>query len=142
VAPENAVGFIGLGQYHFNREEYAAAERNYLLALQKAKTPQLRVECLVALGTIEGINNNLAQSESYLQEAVKIDPKNSDGWSGLGNLAWIRGQPYEAISFYEKALSIRPNNYEAATNLAIAYDKTGQPQRADLIRQQASAMRR
>jgi hypothetical protein len=142
VAPENSVGFIGLGQYYFNREEYAAAEKNYLLALQRAKTPQLRVECLVALGTINGINNNLGQSEYYLQEAVKTDPKNSDGWSGLGNLAWIRGQPYEAISFYEKALSIRPNNYEAAMNLAIAYDKTGQSQRAAAIRQQASAMRR
>lgn len=142
TAPENAVGFIGLGQFHFNRGDYAAAERNYLLALQKAKTPELRVESLMALGTINGINNNLDQSETYLQEAVKIDPRNSDGWSGLGNLAWISGRPYEAISFYEKALSIRPNNYEAAMNLAIAYDKTGQSQRGDLIRQQASAMRR
>jgi protein O-mannosyl-transferase len=141
VAPENAVGFIGLGQFQFNRGDYVAAERNFLLALQKAKTPELRVESMVVLGTINGINNNLDQSESYLQEAVKIDPGNSEGWSGLGNLAWIRGRPYEAISFYEKALSVRPNNYEAAMNLAIAYDKTGQSQRGDLVRQQASAMR-
>jgi protein O-mannosyl-transferase len=140
VAPENAVGFIGLGQFQFNRGDYVAAERNFLLALQKAKTPELRVESMVVLGTINGINNNLDQSESYLQEAVKIDPGNSEGWSGLGNLAWIRGRPYEAISFYEKALSARPNNYEAAMNLAIAYDKTGQSQRGDLIRQQAAAM--
>jgi Flp pilus assembly protein TadD len=97
---------------------------------------------MLVLGTINGINNNLAQSEFYFQEVVKIDPRNSEGWSGLGNLAWIRGRPYEAISFYEKALSIRPNNFEAAMNLAIAYDKTGQSQRGDLIRQQASAMRR
>jgi hypothetical protein len=141
VAPENAVGFLGLGQFYLNREDYAAAESNFMLALQKARTPQLRVESLMGLGTINGINNNLDQSESYLQEAVKIDPGNSDGWSGLGNLAWIRGRPDEAISFYEKALSLRPNNYEAAMNLAIVYDKTGQPQRGDLIRQQASAMR-
>ena len=141
AAPENDIGFLGLGSFYLNREDYAAAEKNYLLALQKAKTPQTRAESLVALGTIKGINNNLDQSESYLQEAVKIAPENSDGWSGLGNLAWIRGRPYEAISFYEKALSIRPNNYEAAINLAIAYDKTGQSQRGDLIRQQASVMR-
>jgi len=32
VAPENAVGFMGLGLFHFNREEYAAAESNFLLA--------------------------------------------------------------------------------------------------------------
>lgn len=141
VAPENAVGFFGLGQFYFNRGDYAAAESNFLLALQKAKTPKSRVEPLVILGTINGINNNLDQSESYLKEAVKIDPKNSDGWFGLGNLAWIRGRIDEAIPFYEKALAIKPDNYEAAMNLATAYEKTGQSQRSDLIRQQASAMR-
>jgi protein O-mannosyl-transferase len=141
-APENAVGFLGLGQYYFNRDEYTAAEANYLLALQKAKTPHSRVDPLVALGTIYGITNNLDKSESYLQEAVSIDPRNSDSWAGLGNLAWIRGQPYKAISLYEKALSIRPKNYEAAMNLANAYDKTGQLQRADLMRKRASAIHR
>jgi len=141
-APENAVGFLGLGQFHFNRGEYAEAEKYYLLALKKANTPQSRVEPLVALGTINGINNNLAQSESDFQEVVKIDPGNSDGWAGLGNLAWIRGRPDQAIAYYEKALSLRPANYEAAMNLANAYDKTGQAQRAELIRKQASSMRR
>ncbi len=139
-APENAVGFLGLGYYFFHRGDFDAAERNLLLVLQKAKTPELRVEALTVLGTINGINNNLDRSESYLQEAVKIAPGNSDAWSGLGNLAWMRGSAYEAISFYEKALSIRANNYEAATNLALAYDKTGQSQRGELIRQQAAAM--
>ena len=141
VAPENAVGFIGLGYFYINKGDYVAAEKNFLLALKKANTFALREECLVVLGTINGINNKLDQSESYLQEAVKINPKNSEGWSGLGNLAWMRGHPYDAISYYEKALSARSDNYEAAMNLAIAYDQTGQSQRGDLIRQQASAMR-
>ncbi len=141
VAPENSVGFLGLGYFYFNRGDYLAAERNFLLALRHAKTPQTRVESLVVLGIINGINNNLAQSESYFQEVVKIDPGNSEGWSGLGNLAWISGHPYDAISFYEKALSIRPDNYEAAMNLAIAYDKIGQFQRGDVMRQQAGMMR-
>ncbi|MEO8342277.1 MAG: tetratricopeptide repeat protein [Gallionella sp.] len=141
VAPENSIGFLGLGYFYFNHEDYAASERNFLLALRKAKTPSIRVESLLVLGTINGINNNAAQSEVYLREAVKIDPGNSQGWAGLGNLAWIRGRPDEAISFYEKALSLRPDNYEAAINLANAYDKTGQSQRGDLLRQQASTMR-
>lgn len=141
VAPENAVGFLGLGSYYLTHDNYAAAEKNYLIALQKTKMPQSRVDSLVALGTISGINNNLEQSESYFQEAVKIAPRNSDALSGLGNLAWMRGRLDEAISYYEKALSIRPNSYEAAMNLASAYDKTGQTQRGDLLRQRASVMR-
>jgi protein O-mannosyl-transferase len=141
-APEEALGFRGLGQFYFNREDYASAEKNYLLALQKSRTPDSRVDSLVALGTINGIKNNLAQSESYLQEAIKIDPKNSDAWSGLGNLAWVRGQSDQAISLYEKALSIKPGNHEAAVNLASLYDKTGRSQLADMVRKQAAAYQR
>jgi hypothetical protein len=140
--PEQAVGFLGLGQYYFNHEDYAAAESNYLLALQKTRDSKSRVDPLLALGTINGINNKLDISAAYFQQAVKIDPENSEGWSGLGNLAWMHGQLDQAIAYYEKALSIRPNNYEAAMNLARAYDKTGQHQRADSIRQKASAVRR
>jgi Tfp pilus assembly protein PilF len=140
VAPENAVGFLGLGQFHLNRGKYAAAEKDFQLALQKAKTTGLREEALVALGTINGINNNLSQSEAYLQEAIQINPNNSNAWAGLGNLAWIRQRPEEAIIYYEKALSFGPTNYEAALNLALAYDQTGQSQRAEMMRQQAAAM--
>lgn len=142
LAPENAVGFSGLGQFYLLRDDPVAAEKNFLLALQKAKTPQVRVEALVALGTIQGMANNLEQSERYLREAVQIDPKNSEAWAGLGNLAWMQGQIYEAISSYEKAISIRPQNYEATMNLAMAYEKTGQLERGALLRQRAAAILR
>ncbi len=141
-APEEALGFRGLGQFYFNREDYASAEKNYLLALHKSRTPESRVDSLVALGTINGIKNDLVQSESYLQAAVKIDPINSDAWSGLGNLAWVRGQSDQAIALYEKALSIKPGNHEAAVNLASLYDKTGRWQLADMVRKQAAAHQR
>lgn len=142
ASPENAVGFIGLGRFYLTRENYALAEKNLLLALQKAKTAQMRVDALVPLGAIYGMSNNLALSERYLKEAVQIDPKNSEAWAGLGNLAWMRGQFNEAISCYEKAISIRPGNYEAMVNLAMVYEKTGKSERSALIKQQAAAATR
>ena len=141
VSPENPTGFIGLGQYYINREDYPTAEQNYLIALQKAVMPQARVEILVALGTINGISSHLDRSETYFREAVGIDPENPDAWAGLGNLAWMKGRSDEAITCYEKALAVRPDYYEAAMNLAAVYDKSGQSQRADLMRQRASVMR-
>lgn len=141
LAPESSSGFSGLGQFYLLREDYAAAEKNFLLALEKTRIPQDRVSTLVALGTIQGMANNLALSERYLREAVQIDPKSSEAWAGLGNLAWIQGRIYEAISCYEKAISIRPENYEAAINLAMAYEKLGQSERGALIRQQAAIRR-
>ena len=142
LAPRGTSGFLGLGQFYLLQENYVAAEKNFLVALQNAKTSQDRVDALVALGTIQGISNNLALSERYLKEATQLDPKKSEAWAGLGNLAWAQGQLYEAISFYEKAVSIRPGNYEATMNLAMAYEKTGQAERGALIRQQAATVRR
>lgn len=142
LAPESDGGFSGLGSFYFMRGDYAAAEKYFLIALQKAKTPKARVEDLVALGTIQGMSNNLPLSKQYFGEAVQVDPRNPDAWAGLGNLAWMQGQAYEAISFYEKAISIRPGNYEATMNLAMAYEKTGQYERGAALRQQAATFRR
>jgi len=142
LAPGSTSGFLGLGQFYLLQENYIEAEKNLLVALQNAKTPEDRVPSLVALGTIQGISNNLALSERYLKEAVQIDPKNSEAWTGLGNLAWSNGRFHEAVSCYEKAVSIRPGNYEAVMNLAMAYENTGQSERGALIRQQAAAIRR
>ena len=142
LAPESSGGFSGLGQFYLQRENYVAAEKNFLLALERIKNPQDRVSVLVALGSIQGMANKLALSERYLREAVQIDPKSSEAWAGLGNLAWMQDRIYEAISCYEKAIFIRPGNYEAAMNLAMAYEKIGQPERGALIRQQVATIRR
>ncbi len=142
LAPESDGGFSGLGQFYLLRGDHVAAEKNFLLALQKAKTPRGRVDALVALGTIHGMANNPAQSERYLREAVRINPGSSEAWTGLGNLAWMLKQADEAISHYEKAVSIGRANYEAAMNLAMAYEETGQSERGALIRQQAATIRR
>lgn len=142
VSPESSSGFSRLGQFYLQREDYVAAEKNFMLALEKTRIPKDRASILVALGTIQGMSNNLILSERYLKEAIQIDPANSDGWAGLGNLSWMQGRIDEAISCYEKAIAIRPGNYEASTNLAMAYEKTGQFERSALIRQQSAKIRR
>lgn len=142
LSPENAVGYIGLAHYQLDNRDRISAEKNFLIALEKAKTDELRVDALVALGTIYGMENELAQSESRLQQALDISPENSEAWTGLGNIAQLQGQPIKAITYYEKALTIRPGNYEALMNLAMVYDKIGQSQRGDLYRQQAFGISR
>lgn len=142
VSPESGNGFSRLGQFYLQRENYVAAEKNFMLALEKTRIPKDRASILVALGTIQGMSNNLILSERYLKEAIQIDPANSDAWAGLGNLSWMQGRIDEAISCYEKAIAIRPGNYEAAINLAMAYEKIGQSERGASIRQRADTIRR
>ena len=134
LAPESASGYSGLAQYYLLREDYAAAEKNFLIVLQKTSAPKVRAEALVALGTLHGISNDLVQSQRYLEEAVQIEPNNSDALAGLGNLALMKGQVNESISYYEKAIAARPGNYEAAMNLAMAYEKIRQTERSELVR--------
>lgn len=141
LLPESAAGFIGLGKFYFEHENYAAAEKNLQLALQKNQSVLERVDVLVILGIMQGMASNYSLSERYLREAVQLNPKASEGWSSLGNLAWIKGEYYDAIAAYEKAIFFKPRNYEAAMNLAMAYEKVGQPERAALVRQQAEARR-
>jgi len=89
---------------------------------------------LVNLGTIKGMTNDLVASERYLKELIGIEPGNSEGLAGLGNLELLRGRVYQAIVYYEKAIAARPGNREAAINLATAYERIGQPERAESIR--------
>ncbi|MDH4233983.1 MAG: tetratricopeptide repeat protein [Gallionella sp.] len=134
VAPESADGHFGLGHYQMRQEDYAPAEKNFLIALQKTRAPTLRANTLVALGTIYEMTSKLQQSERYLIEAIQIEPDNSEALARLGNLALMQGQISLAIYYYEKALAARPGNYEAAMNLVMAYEKINQPERAELIR--------
>jgi Tfp pilus assembly protein PilF len=133
MAPESGEAFMGLGNYYMKQENYTAAERNYLIALQKVRSSNSKTNTLVALGTIYGIQNRVEESERYLKEAVQIDPKNSDALAGLGNLALIQGQYFNSISYYKQAIEARPGNYEAAMNMALAYEKIGQPEPVESI---------
>ncbi len=134
VAPEGTVGFMNLGYTLMDNGNYAKAEENFLTALQNARIPRVRAQALVALGTVAGISNDLSRSARFLNEAVQADPNNSMAWTGLGNLAWMRGQLQESIPMYERALALRPQNYEAAMNLASVYEQSGQSERAASIR--------
>ncbi len=133
-APEGTVGFMNLGYTLIDTGNYAKAEENFQIALRNARIPRVKAEALVALGTVAGMINNVPLSERYLNEAVQIDPNNSLAWTGLGNVAWLRGQLQDAIPLYEKALALRPQNFEAAMNLASVYEQSGQGEKAASIR--------
>jgi protein O-mannosyl-transferase len=134
ISPESGDGFIGLANYYMKQEDYPAAEKYFLSAMQKVKAPLLKTNTLVALGTIYGITGRVEKSGQFLQEAVQIDPKNSEALTGLGNLALMQGQYTDSIAYYEKAIDARPGNYEATMNMALAYEKIGQPERAESLR--------
>jgi tetratricopeptide (TPR) repeat protein len=73
-----------------------------------------------------------AQAEALLTKSVAIDPKCADAYLQLGILSSARRNFDKAIGFYTKAIEANPELDEAYYRLAVAYDRTGQPEKAKL----------
>jgi tetratricopeptide (TPR) repeat protein len=74
----------------------------------------------------------MAQAEDLLTKAVTIDPKCADAYLQLGILSFSRRNFEQAIGFYTKAIEANPELDEAHYRLGVAYDRTGQPEKAKL----------
>jgi len=68
--------------------------------------------------------------ESLLTKAVTIDVKCGDAYLELGILAFSQRNYPKAIGFYEKAIAVNPELADAHYRLAVAYDRTGEPEKA------------
>jgi tetratricopeptide (TPR) repeat protein len=88
--------------------------------------------------------------ETLLSKAVAIDSKCADAYLQLGNLYEARRSFEKAIGYYSKSIETNPELSEAHYRLAIAYDRSGQPEKARqefqlherLRKQQADAVER
>jgi Tfp pilus assembly protein PilF len=85
----------------------------YATALEKTQTP-----------------NSLQQSESFFTRAAALDPKCADAYLQLGILSARRHDDAKAISFYLKAITADPELADAHYRLAVAYDRSGQAEKA------------
>jgi len=68
--------------------------------------------------------------KTYLNRAVKADPKCSDAYLQLGILEASRGDFATASDSYEKAIEANPQSTEAHYRLGVAFDRLGNKQRA------------
>lgn len=64
--------------------------------------------------------NQFGLAQSHYERAVKLDPKNADGWHLLGLAAFQLGIFAKAVKHLAKAVQIRPEFAEGWNNLAIA----------------------
>jgi tetratricopeptide (TPR) repeat protein len=105
----NAEGIVDrLGRFVRLQPENALANYYYAVGLWKQrKSPQDR--------------ENLAQMESLLEKAVRLDPKLGAGYLQLGLVYAERGDMPRTISAYKKATAATPQLAEAHYRLAQAY---------------------
>jgi tetratricopeptide (TPR) repeat protein len=74
--------------------------------------------------------SRLAQAQSLLEKAVRLDPKLGAAYLQLGILDSNRGAYPEAIAAYQKAIAANPELEQAHYRLAQAYSRTGESAKA------------
>lgn len=76
------------------------------------------------------IENNLKEAAHYYERAFAQDSTNARIWCDLGTLAFRQQMYSVAVARFQTALKYQPQLNEAQYNLALAYEKLGQTQRA------------
>jgi protein O-GlcNAc transferase len=73
---------------------------------------------------------DLSSAQADFEQVVQLAPQAEQGYSALGAVLVNRGRLKEGIQELEKALTIKASDSAAQTNLALAYEQIGSPEKA------------
>lgn len=103
------------------------AEKNYLLASEKASDPLIRrraIEYLVALYGPEKLNTP-EKSMPLVERLIQMEPNDPNNYYVLGKVYEDAAQMEQAEQAYLKAAAIKPENPEPYQYLSGFYDRQG-----------------
>lgn len=133
LAPDSEVAYIAGAEeamysgnvaeaVRISRDGIASGHHGFLLLT-------LFGEALVRSGITPG-QKEFEEAHKALQAAVSVRPNYPSSQLGLGKLYLLSGQVYDAILHLEKARALSPGNTAVYSNLATAYRKQGNVQKA------------
>ncbi|MFO7692393.1 MAG: tetratricopeptide repeat protein, partial [Vicinamibacterales bacterium] len=79
---------------------------------------------------ILGLQGRTEEAKNALQQAIQLRPRNAANYLALGNAHLRAGRFTEAVDTYARGLAIQPDNVWLKSNLAVAYDYSGEPRKA------------
>jgi|GEM_PF-1301035 len=101
-------------------------EKGYVIELK----PGDRIKALIKLGEREYEGGNVKRAVKLFEEALMLDPRNSQALNNFGAIQWELGDATSAIKIFQKVLYLDSHDKDALFNLAQAVSKTG---RFDLV---------
>jgi len=133
---------ISLGANHAESWFYLASSYSATNQADKAyecfkKTLQLNPEPFVAASTWRGLGHLLILKQQYNdavqagENAVRLNPDYSEGWTLLGSVYLITGEVNKAITALEEAIRRDKSDTRPYFMLGLAYDRAGR--RSDLM---------
>ena len=119
MAAPNALACVEPALARFVQTQPENSEANYLYAMSILKRHEQIPD-----------QEATQRAEALLTKAVSIDGRCSEGYLELGVLAASRHSFDKAIGFYARAIEADPKLADAYYRLGVAYDRTGQPEKA------------
>lgn len=128
----NQTALIGLGRVYLDQGDMDKALAPFLKVADLNKDNPLRfsIEQLEGvyydLGTIYGHKGKYDTAKQYFQDALQINPVDSDAWYQLGQIQRQAGALEEAIQSFDRSVRLVPDFVEAYRAMATTYHTLGQ----------------
>ena len=129
LRPQDGRGYYVLGAILYGAKKFPEARA----ALERSLSLTYYPDTEYYLGMIAHNEGNVTQAISWLQRALKSDPKNSAAHSALG-LIYAKEKDYNAARVeLERAIELDPKNQAAHYQLGIVYARLGDKQRSQAM---------
>ncbi len=116
---------LALVDLHQQREEQAEAGFQKLLSLGENIDSRIRSLALTNLGYLYERRRQYQEAETFLEQAVALDPTKSQAWSILGASRRQLGKTTAAAEAFRRAYELAPEDSLAMSNLALAHVDAG-----------------
>jgi tetratricopeptide (TPR) repeat protein len=115
-----------LAVYDYEQKRFAAVESIVEAITQDASLDkEHRIVAFELWGRMASDLGKLDEAIEKYAKALEIDPKDTDGYDGLGVALNAKGKHDEAIMQYKKVLEIDPKDASAYGNWGVALDDEG-----------------
>ena len=116
---EAAADHLRYGNKFFDQGDYQLALIEYTRAGRLAPDKAYAYELAQVFYSLE----NFPKALGYAEQSVKLDPKCSLCYQGLGNIYDDSKMPYSALDAYYKALQLSPESGHPLYNYALTMDR-------------------
>lgn len=114
----SADAFANRGMINFERGNFAAAEEDFLKAVE---LEPLTADILYDLAVTQEKNNHVDEAIKTYGKLLEIEPTSENGWYNRGRLKLLQNNFDGAIKDFEKTLELEDRYVDALNEIAIAH---------------------
>ncbi|MFN1835650.1 protein kinase domain-containing protein [Balneola sp. MJW-20] len=134
IDEEFALGYAGIGEVQYEQFQ-TTREQSYLREAESSVQTSLElndklIQIQILLGRIKSASGKLEEAVGHYYEAINIDPKYSEAYSGMAGVFSEMGNPEQAEQTYLQAIRLKPAYWKSHKELATFYYVNGQTDKA------------